>query len=81
MILVVSLQIFRIVECTGQNSRHTSASLFYSPILYFCNHFNLCFDAENLLLVTVAMVSLYQSPLNCKSRKVVDSFRHKVNNL
>ena len=73
--------IVRIVEFTRQDFHHTSASFFHSPLAYFSKHFNLCFDAEKLLLATVAMVSLYQSPFNCKSRKVVRSFRHKGNNL
>ena len=81
IILVLSLQVIWIIEFTRQNSRHTSASFVYSPILYFCKHFNICFGAVNLLLVTVAMVSLYHSPFNCRSRKVVGSFRHRVNNL
>jgi len=54
------------------------ASFFFS-IFYFSNHFNLSFDNENILLVTVDMLSLYQSPINCNSIIVDSSFRHKEN--
>ena len=37
------------------------------------------FDAQNLSLVTLAMLSLYQSPVNCRSSRVEGNFAHKVN--
>ena len=51
-----------------------------TPILCFSNHFNVPFDAQDLSLVTVAMLSFYQSPNKCKSRKIEDIFKHKVSN-
>ena len=49
------------------------------PIFFFCNHFNFLFDAQNLLLVNVAVISLSQSPVNCMSSKVERYLMHKVN--
>ena len=59
-----------------------------SPI-HFGHFFFLClfvvsrclfFDAQKLLLfVTVAMLSRYHSPVNCRSRKVGCNLTHKVN--
>ena len=51
-----------------------------SPTPLFFNHFNFFFDAHSLLLVNVGLLSLYQSPVNCRSRKVEGNFMHKVNN-
>jgi hypothetical protein len=74
-ILVLSFQIIWILEFMRQNSWHMPAS--FLPFFYFSNHFNLSFDNENILLVTVDMLSLYQSPVNCKSIIVDSSYRHK----
>jgi len=49
-----------------------SASSSPAPF-YFSNHFTFSFDAQNLLFVTVAMLSLYQS-----RRKVEGNFMYKV---
>jgi len=66
------LQIFWFVGFTRPSFRHTPASFF--SIFYLSNHCNFFFDAQNLLLMTVAMLSLYQSPINCRSRKVEGNF-------
>ena len=55
-------EIIWIVEFTRQNYRHKLVS-FFPTIFYFSIRFNFIFDAQNLLLVTVAMLSLYQSPV------------------
>ena len=53
--------------------------LFFPDPLSICR-IPLSFDAQNLLLfVTVAMLSRYQSPVNCRSRKVGCNLTHKVN--
>jgi hypothetical protein len=62
-ILVLFFQIIWFVEFTRPNFRHTSA---FFLIFYFPNQFNFFFDAQ-ILLVNVAMLSLYHSPVNCRS--------------
>jgi len=42
------------------------------------NNFNFFFNAQNLLLVTVAMLPHYQSPVNCRRRKVEGSLGTKL---
>jgi len=67
-ILVLFYQIFWRVEFTRQNSRHMSAFLF--PL--YIPRITLTFSTIKnfLLLASVAMLSLYQCPLKCKSGKV-----------
>jgi hypothetical protein len=45
--------------------------------LHFSNHF--FFDVQNVLLVTVAMLFIYQTTVNCRSRKVEGNFTHNTN--
>jgi hypothetical protein len=52
---------------------------FFLRVFNFCNHGNFFFDAHTILFVNVAMSSRYQSPVNCRSRKVEGNFMHKVN--
>jgi len=51
----------------------------YFSISYFPDLFNFFFDAQTILLVNVRTLSRYQSPVNCRSRKVKGTFAHKVN--
>jgi len=41
--------------------------------------FTFFFDTQHLVLVTIAMLSRYQSPVTCRSRRVETNFTHKVN--
>ena len=78
IILILFLQIIWIVEFTRPNFRHTSS--FFLPFS-FCR-ITLTFPSTPkgfLLFVTVAMLSLYQSPVNCKSIIVERNFTHKIN--
>jgi len=38
------------------------------------------FEAQNLLLVILVMLSICRSPFNCSIRKVEGNFTYKVNN-
>jgi hypothetical protein len=68
IILVVFLQIFWITEFTRQNSQDMSAFFFPFPISHIT--LNFFFDVQNLpLFATVTMLSLYQFPVNNRSRK------------
>ena len=67
-----------IVEFTRPNSRHTSAYFFPLSICRVTRSFCATFKTF-LLFQTVAMLSRYQSPLICSSRKVEGNFKHKVN--
>jgi hypothetical protein len=49
-------------------------------IFYLWGNFEYTFDARNLsLFVPVAMLSLYWSPINCRSIKIEGNLKHKVN--
>jgi len=50
----------------------------YFSISYFHNR-SVSSTLKTIMLVNVAMSSRYQSPLNCRSRKVEGNFTHKVN--
>ena len=68
-------QIVEIIYFTRPNSQQTSGSSSY--IFCLSNHFNFFFYAKNHLLVTVAMLSLCQSSVNCRSRNVEYNFTYK----
>jgi hypothetical protein len=51
----------------------------YFLISYFPNQFNFFFNAQTILLANVAILSRYQSPVKCRSRKLEGNFTHKVN--
>ena len=51
----------------------------YFSISYFPNQFNFFFNAQTILLANVAILSRYQSLVNCISRKLEGNFKHKVN--
>jgi len=76
--LVLFLQIYWTVEFMRPNPRYTLAIFFF--LCLFVVSRCLFFDAQKLLLfVTVAMLSRYHSPVNCRSRKVGCNLTHKVN--
>jgi len=60
------------------NFRHMSAFCF--SFFSFVISLNFSFEFKTFLLfMTVAMLSHYQSPVNCRSRNVEGRFMHKVN--
>jgi len=66
-----------IIECRGSSFRYMLT--FFHFLLH---HTTFLFDAQNLLLfITLAILSLYQSPVYCRYRKVRGNFTHKVNDL
>jgi hypothetical protein len=76
--LVLFSQIVWIVEFTRPYSVYMSA--FFFP-LYIC-HVTLIFSSTLktiVLFVTVAMLSLNQSPINCRNSNVEGNVRHKKN--
>lgn len=72
VILVLFLQIFWIIEFIRPNSQHTLN--FFFP--FFISHITLNFPSvfKTFLFVTVTMLSVYQSSVNCWSRKVDGNF-------
>ena len=75
IILVLFLQIFWITEFIDHIPE--MSGLFFFLFLHFSNHF--FFDAQNVLLVTVAMLLFYQTNVNCRSSKVEGNFTHNMN--
>jgi len=65
-----------IVEFTRPNYRHASAFFLFFNLLFVVTFRHL---KPSFLFVTVAMLSRYQSPIKCKSRKVGSNFIHKMN--
>jgi len=80
--LVLLVQTVWMVEFTRQNFRHTSAFFFIPFFIFYISRISLNFPSALktfLLFVTVAILSLYKSNVNCRSRQVEDNFTHKVN--
>jgi len=78
IILVLFFQIIWIVEFTTPNSRYMSAFFLSFSVC----HITLTFPStlkSFLVFVTVAMLSLYQSPVNCRNRNAEGNFTQKVN--
>jgi len=76
--LVPFFQIAWNAKSTRPYSRHRSA--YFSP--YSVCRVNLSFPSTLtpfLLFVTVAMLPLCRSPVNCKNRHIASNFTHKVN--
>ena len=67
IILVLHLKIIWIVEFTRPNPVRVSFVSVPPPLpnqfFFFYNYFNFFFDAQNLVQVTVAILSLYHSPV------------------
>ena len=84
IILTLFLQMVWIVKFTRPNSRHFSFKPSPHPTPprpFSISHitFTFFFDTQHLVLVTIAMLSRYQSPVTCRSRRVETNFTHKVN--
>jgi hypothetical protein len=77
IILVLFLLIVCIIAVTRPNSQHTTVPFF--PSFCFSDQYNIFFDAQNLLLLNVATLSLFHSPGNRRSRVVEVNFTYKVN--
>jgi hypothetical protein len=80
--LVLIVQMVRIVEFTRPNSRHTSAFFYFPPSPFYISRISLNFPSALktfLLFVTVAILSIYKSTVNCRSRNVEGNFTHKMN--
>jgi len=54
-----------------------SGFFFYFSFFHIPNHF--FFDAQNVLLVTAAILLFYQTNVNCRSRKVEEKFTRNIN--
>jgi hypothetical protein len=75
IILFPFFQIYLTVEFTRPNSPNTSAFFFPFPI----SRSYLTFPSilkTSLLFVTITITSLYQSPVNCRCRKVEGNIQH-----
>ena len=66
------------VQFTRRNSRHTSASFFPFHIYRITLTFPSVLSTF-LLIVILAMLSCYQSPVNCRNRNVQGDFTRKMN--
>jgi hypothetical protein len=78
IILVLFYQIFWNVEFMRTSSQHPSAFFFPFSICCVTCTFPLMLKTF-LLFMTVAMLSHYQSPVNCRGRNVEENIMHKVN--
>jgi hypothetical protein len=76
ILLVLFFQIIWIIVFTRPNPWHVR---FIFSIFSMSYQFSLSFNVQNLLFVTVAILSHYQSPVNCSSRNLEGNFTHKVN--
>jgi len=76
IILFSLYQIVWTVECTGPNSRQRSPFFFPFSVFHITSTSVL---KTFLLFMTVAVLSLYQYPVNCMSSNVEDIFTYTVN--